>query len=309
MPHDSHSKPRQGFTLVELLVVIAIIGVLIALLLPAVQQAREAARRMQCTNNLKQMGLALHNHHDTYGVFPAGLKSVSNRDASGGSKDWANRHGLSWQTLVLPFIEQQSLYEEIRDENDNFDVYKDRFSWWTTGTNWGRVAIDGYMCPSCPMEEMNPNRSDNAKSNYKAVNGSMIPGDLGTDDAAYRTDASKFNGTFWLNSETSFRDMTDGTSNTVMVAEQDGAQKPRKATCWVGADRAKWVNTTLSPTSANPSYTINGSHSWAATGSLHPGGANFCRGDGSVVFIAETIDGTTYEALGTISGGEVTPGL
>jgi len=264
---------------------------------------------MQCTNNLKQMALALHNHHDTYGEFPAGLKSVSNRDASGAAKTWATKHALSWQTMILPQIEQVSLYEEIQNENDNFDVFRDRFEWWTTGTNWGRIPVDGYVCPSCPMEAMNPKRSNNAKSNYKAINGSNIPGNLGTDDAAYRTDSSKFNGTFWLNSATSFRDMTDGTSNTVIIAEQDGARKPRNATCWVGADRAQYINTTLCPTSSDPRYTINGSDQWTASGSLHPGGANFCRGDGSVVFIPETIDGTTFEALGTISGGEVTSGL
>ncbi|MFN3149498.1 DUF1559 domain-containing protein [Bremerella sp.] len=302
----SGAVSRRAFTLVELLVVIAIIGVLIALLLPAVQQAREAARRMQCTNNLKQMALALHNHHDTFGAFPSGLKSVSNRDQSGGTKAWADKHALSWQTMILPQIEQTSLFEEIQDENNNFDPFNSAFTWWTTGTNWGRIPVDGYMCPSCPMGDMNPKRSDNAKSNYKAICGSEIPNDLAASDADYNR---KFNGSFWLNSKTSFRDMTDGTSNTVIIAEQDGALKPRNATCWVGANRAQWINTTLCPTSANPSFTINGSNQWTAPGSLHPGGANFCRGDGSVAFVPETIDGTLYEGLGTVSGGEVASGL
>ncbi|UUO09001.1 DUF1559 domain-containing protein [Blastopirellula sp. J2-11] len=297
---------KSAFTLVELLVVIAIIGVLIALLLPAVQQARESARRMQCTNNLKQMGLGLHNHHDTFGNFPPGQMSVSNRDQAGAAKAWSDKNSLSWMVFVLPYIEQESLFQQIRDENDNFDVYLDRFSWWTTGTNWGQIAVDGFMCPSCPMPTANPHRKDNAKTNYKAILGTEYPDNLATDDAGYM---KKFSGTFWLNSETGFNDLTDGTSNTVFIGEQDGAEKPRRASCWVGSDKAHWLNNNLGSTSANPSFTINGSNAWGALGSMHPGGANFCRADGSVVFIPETIDGTVYESFGTRSGGEVTPSL
>ncbi|MFI4874719.1 MAG: DUF1559 domain-containing protein [Blastopirellula sp. JB062] len=297
---------RTAFTLVELLVVIAIIGVLIALLLPAVQQAREAARRMQCTNNLKQMALAMHNHHDTYGKFPPGQLSVSNYDAAGNSQTWHDTNSLSWQVFILPYVEQVSLYENLRDENDNFDVHLELFTWWTTGTNFGRIVIDGYKCPSCPMQDFNPHRKDNAKTNYKGILGNEYPDNLATDDSGYE---KTFSGSFWLNSETSFRDFTDGTSNTVFIGEQDGAEKPRRASCWVGSDSAHWLNNNLGSTSSRPNFTINGTDRWSALGSMHPGGANFARADGSVVFIPEVIDGVAYEGLGTVSGGELSPNL
>lgn len=114
---------KSGFTLVELLVVIAIIGVLIALLLPAVQAAREAARRMQCTNNLKQLGIGMHNHHDTKGLFPPGFRSISETNTSG---NWKTSHALGWCVFLLPFMEQNSLYEEtlgfIKSNNAAFTL-------------------------------------------------------------------------------------------------------------------------------------------------------------------------------------------
>ena len=139
MPHVRNSQ-FKGFTLVELLVVIAIIGVLIALLLPAVQQAREAARRIQCNNHLKQIGLSLHNYHDTFGTLPSLLIPPQDIRGSANQVDsWDPAWG--WQAFLLPFIEQTALHEQARIGQGSRPL--DHIASF-------RTAIDGYMCPSDP---------------------------------------------------------------------------------------------------------------------------------------------------------------
>jgi prepilin-type N-terminal cleavage/methylation domain-containing protein len=151
--------PSQlGFTLVELLVVIAIIGVLVALLLPAVQSAREAARRMQCTNNLKQQGLALHNFHDTNKAFPAADQEL------GTAPSLTPKWTCSWMTHILPYIEQQAVFQNYR-----FDK-----TWDDAQTNAAvggpiRTKIKSFMCPSAPAQNTRPFNSDRGNTDYSAT--------------------------------------------------------------------------------------------------------------------------------------------
>ncbi|MEW4452270.1 DUF1559 domain-containing protein [Bremerella sp. JC817] len=280
---------RRGFTLVELLVVIAIIGVLVALLLPAVQQARETARRMQCTNNLKQMGVALHNYHDTFLAFPIGQLKHNHF-----GNDW---DPTVWSAAILPFMEQQTVYERIQQEwaarNWEFDRGSDGV---------GATVIQAYVCPADPgPEKQQEYHQDMAKSNYKGCLGSSLPAD---NDYARST----VNGMFGTNFSTQMRDVIDGTSNTICVGEVDSAKNltGRYATCWVGTDHVGWHDRALGL--ADDAYPINkfgGSRPYRAYGSFHVGGANFLMVDGSVRFMPDVISGTLYEAFGTIAGGEV----
>jgi len=241
---------RSAFTLVELLVVIAIIGVLVALLLPAVQAAREAARRSQCVNNLKQLGLTTHNYHDTYRNFPAGHNN-------------AGTYAWGWGTFILPFMEQGNLFDQL-NPNVRTGQYPDTVP---TGTNIYNTPIDAFVCPSDPGEDVNPHYRNFSKSNYPPSN-MMFPAGIGN--------------------ELSFRSITDGTSNTIMVGER--GLEFNRAALWIGRStsdaaaygRAGWpINT---PIEGDPNCRR---HSW---GSSHPGGANFGMADGGVRFLAETIE-------------------
>ncbi len=273
---------RHAFTLVELLVVIAIIGVLVALLLPAVQAAREAARRSSCTNNLKQIGLALHNHANTYNDrLPEGYEGTGK---------------YAWSTFILPFIEQGSAY-------DKTDIR-------TSETYSGSAAevlaaeLDLFRCPSDPGPDTNPFWNNLPTSNYPS-NRSLfynVPGD---------TDINRnLKGT-------KLAEITDGLSNTIFVGERDGMQNV--AAIFIGHDRAfaSVVGDSLWPINTNieqpykdepdPSSlsSVDPDNKRSTFTSLHPGGALFLLGDGSVRFVAETIEstpdsitpGTTYENL------------
>ncbi|MCC9609264.1 DUF1559 domain-containing protein [Blastopirellula sp. JC732] len=302
------SQSRRGFTLVELLVVIAIIGVLIALLLPAVQQAREAARRMQCSNNLKQQGLALHNYHDVFQSFPPG---------------YVTPNRISWQAMILPQLEQTGLNDQLAaagaftaDSADSAKpVWHNNPAIVSAGaTPLAQTVIQAYICPSDPSDELNTKlRSDDstnpgqyAKSNY-----------VGTYTAAFYNSAGTKtedrNAMFYANSKRNFRDMIDGTSNTLVVAER-GTVSNYVGSLWIGwhdlepgrttGDRWFMGHVRINRLSNDTQYPINGTIGHAASSS-HPGGAQFLFGDGAVHFIGETVDVRTYSALGTINGGEV----
>ncbi|MEM7454122.1 MAG: DUF1559 domain-containing protein [Planctomycetota bacterium] len=324
-----NDRTKRGFTLVELLVVIAIIGILIGMLLPAVQQVREAARRVDCSNKIRQLALGMHNYESSFEQFPSGMKS---RDLTiHDPEDSLFRHGLNWGCLVLPQIEQENQYDFVSELSDRLQTPK----WWggTPWTDHAKNVQSIFLCPSDVMGDFNTVRAnDHAKSNYVGICGHKLDRDLNQiTDLNQVTDSSgavstaeeqysiEFPGILFVNSRTSHGDIRDGSSNTFLLGERDGAlmgvdsggtERTRGASTWCGANRVGWMNQCLAPTSSDPRFTINSAvvgnqERWYAVTSQHPGGATFARADGSVDFINENINGLTYEALGTKAGGEV----
>ena len=281
-------RRSRGFTLIELLVVIAIIAILIALLLPAVQQAREAARRTQCKNNLKQIGLALHNYHDIYNTFPIGAQVAG-----------ANEEMWGWGASILPQIEQQNLFNELGvGDRRMSDVLADanlRVSLQTT--------LEPFICPSDPAGplmsggQLNGGSGRNMRGNGGApaafrVAKSNYIGNCGYNDVN-RQNANGKRGVFQVGDNYKMRDIIDGTSNTIAVGE-------RTTFCASGS----WAGN-RNPTGGGPQgadYTLgrvsipinigdNRNH-WCTEGfdSAHTGGAQFLFCDGSVHFLSENID-------------------
>ena len=196
---SSRSRP-SGFTLIELLVVISIIGVLIALLLPAVQRAREAARRIQCVNNLKQMGLALHSYQDAYGCLPSGY-------TYGPGFTWG---GFGWATMILPGVEQKSLFNAA-----NFD----QPLWSDANTTVATTAINFYLCPSDETSQGNFLVRNPYRYAMASYVGSFGPGDLDKDLVSDIV-SEDLRGLFSRNSCTRFAEVTDGLSQTLAVGER-----------------------------------------------------------------------------------------
>ena len=305
------SKHKKGFTLVELLVVIAIIGILIGMLLPAVQQVRESARRSSCSNNMRQLALGLTGYRSTFEHFPSGNMSSRNL-----SFDRAiTSHGINWSCLILPYIEQQAQYDNVFEESNGFSFLNDAFN-----SAEGENVLPIYICPSCPMADINPIRNPDrhAKSNYVGIWGTNV-GASGTDytqvvpngDTVY--DDSIHNGIMFLDSEISLNDIKDGVSNTFVLGERDGAPitptLTREAATWLGSRQANWQNQSLGPCSSQADLIINSvvsnnNNRFASISSQHTGGANFARADGTVQFVSEMVDGIAYEAMATRSGGE-----
>ncbi len=291
------NEDRRGFTLVELLVVIAIIGILIALLLPAVQAAREAARRAQCSNNLKQIGLALHNYHDTYKTFPSGWF-------------WTGATGeetYSWATLILPYLEQDAIHEQMK-VNRAFFCHNLQTLTSAELANLKAAAetpLDVFMCPSDDgyqgaglvhngRDFRNGNNVtalgwgewDPAVSNYPGVAGHRR-----NDSAAQNS------GVFYGNSSVKIAKIRDGTSNTFCVGERD-TYDCRSAT-WVGVSNPggngqRGINQATGHSEAPinaPAPPWNG-NALCGDGfsSYHPGGAQFLLCDGSTRMVSETIN-------------------
>ncbi len=322
--HDSQTyvataslKPRsKGFTLVELLVVIAIIGILIGLLLPAVQAVRSAARRMQCSNNLKQIGLAMHNYHGAFGKLPYGSGSCctpANPEAYGGI----------WTTMILPYLEQKALYDKI-----DFNLHHMQLP-----TEIVETVIPGYACPADAggaetildgrfsrdnpakamglwyTASMGPTRPDSCPlcpaGDTPSPNNYCCQGNNFGTNAGYGYPVGNSVGMFGrYHNSIRIEDVLDGTANTFMVGET----LPRHCT-FISAFA---VNFNVSPTTI-PINTMEddrgkGSTLWWLTSgfkSRHAGGANFVMADGSVHFVMESIDFRLYNELGTRAGGEV----
>jgi prepilin-type N-terminal cleavage/methylation domain-containing protein len=309
------TRQRTGFTLVELLVVIAIIGILVALLLPAVQAARESARRTQCSNNMKQIGLALHNYHESFQKFPYG---------------WDNR-GVGWTLHLLPFVELNSIYSTIHFQESGPGN-------WDSGSE-NQVAcetvIPVYRCPSMPLDEhVDYNGiAGRVPGSYRGCSGSqsssddastiVIPGSTSLENI-------KQNGVFYACSSVRFPDVSDGTSNTIFVGEsrtdpdfsKDGQGmdfwyigSPQADPCACdggtgGTEFTEFVGSTLAPMNAvQKRPEISGVLMELGFGSYHVSGAQFLMGDGNVRFIPDTIDSTVYLGLGSVNGSEVVSGF
>jgi prepilin-type N-terminal cleavage/methylation domain-containing protein/prepilin-type processing-associated H-X9-DG protein len=289
------TAPRPaGFTLIELLVVIAIIGILIALLLPAVQKVREAANRASCTNNLKQMGLALHNYHDSFETFPPGHLDI----------DSNNHH--SWVPFILPYLEQDNLYKQY-----TFDVSWDQAPN-DAGTN--QHEIKTLLCPSAP-----PNRKG---TNGRGINDYPAINDVGHPNTFIqplpKTDKS-FVGILGKNVYRRIAEVTDGTSNTLLLAEDAGRNQHWRMGQQVSnpgrAANGGWANPSdnivlkgYDPTSDSvPGPCAINCINEQEVYSFHPGGANVLTADGSVHFLRESVDINTLAHLITRAGGEVVP--
>lgn len=328
----------SGFTLIELLVVIAIIAILIGLLLPAVQKIREAARRMQCSNNLKQYGLAIHNYHDVNNELPPGGKmgyipaNGQNRDYipdGWQTGDWGSDQG-SWQVYILPFMEQDNMFKQI---NVRWNVQN------SVGIGIGNVPAPARRIKylRCPSDDWRP---DVSATNYVGSLGPQCVTSNGgcSQDSPYMAycNGNNFNppygyltspdhGNSWWNNDIrglfnrlgaqmNFSAASDGLSNTIMVGET--LPKEHDHLNW-----AQWWNynggnshcSTIIPinfpitqdgcgTTTKPG-SQNWSYSWGFK-SRHSGGANFLFGDGAVRFLRESIDHKTYQLLGCRNDGQ-----
>jgi prepilin-type N-terminal cleavage/methylation domain-containing protein/prepilin-type processing-associated H-X9-DG protein len=314
---------RSGFTLIELLVVIAIIGVLIALLLPAVQSAREAARRVQCTNNLKQIGLALHGYHDQFNVFPPGYLTLWGANAIHGAPHPVSADtGPGWSgfSQVLPQLEQGPLYASL---NMNLPC------WSPANSTGARTSLSVFLCPSSSVgdrtfEVVNQGRTRLAtfgRSHYV-----LNAGSLNVWDQPFANLTSLAYGPFFRNSATTVARVSDGLSNSVFVSEHSPVLSDKT---WVGivpdavvCPRPNWAfsdpecdyaaallqyHTGPSPNEDPPIiHPPNGPFGHVdQVYAEHPGGANVLLGDGSVRFAKASINPLVWVALHTIARNEV----
>jgi prepilin-type N-terminal cleavage/methylation domain-containing protein/prepilin-type processing-associated H-X9-DG protein len=329
---------RRGFTLIELLVVIAIIGVLIGLLLPAVQKVREAAGRMSCSNNLHQIGVALHHYHNDKGVFPPGYTDGNTDPNSTPDNDVGP--GWGWAAYLLPYVEQDSLFKQIDftqpvGKGNNVAV--------------SQVPVRLYQCPSdgfiqdtFPVYDStftNPIATV-ASANYVGCNGWLecFSGAGGNPQPGSGADglSGGFGGSgvglFWRNSRTKMASVKDGLSNTIFVGERSSDHSPATWTGAIAGGRCPaWMATQPpSPYSIPPGLPYdnadfgeafvlshgNATHVPSADFpifdpdtfySMHTHGANFLFGDGSVHFLTSSINPYTFQYLCTIAGGEAFP--
>lgn len=301
-----------GFTLVELLVVIAIIGILVGLLLPAVQAAREAARRMQCSNNLKQIGLALHNYASAHNRFPPGIvqQQADPQFVVGGTvNNPVNAtESWGWGAFLLPFIEQTALYEQAGIGRGQLLQ--------NVASTFALTKISSYRCPTDTAPDVRVNVGFTvrfgpwATSNYKANCSHAVCGISGSTGMFWRSNAPGEGGT---PSNIGFSQLTDGTSNTIAVGEiawirrlSTGVELRHQAAVWAGCvqgQQGNCVDDVLASGRAAINHTNNNSDQLAESfSSLHTGGANFVFADGSVHFLSQNIE---YITNGVSNGSAV----
>lgn len=310
-------KTNHGFTLIELLVVIAIIAILVALLLPAVQQAREAARRSSCKNNMKQIGLALHNYHDVYTTFPVGAIF----SAKG-----------NWRVSLLPYLEQAPAYDQINFVTGNF-----RGNSYAGNDVFKTLRVPGYRCPSSThamATTTGNNSAQGMKIDYVGMAGATpAPGGSTACGTSTRYGGNIYcdNGLLAGNSIFKMRDVTDGTSNTIIVAEQSGLVNNTDMRAnyyggWLGINQGTFRKpSTVSGSddywgagTTSLRYPINSSWKSGAPGgannpydgstiinSFHTGGIHVALTDGSIRFISENLDFTLLTLLCVRNDGQV----
>lgn len=318
----------RGFTLIELLVVIAIIAILIALLLPAVQQAREAARRTQCKNNLKQLGLACHNYHDTFTKLPINRMSNRNIGTNYMTATWGS---VGWLAMTLPYIDQAPVYNLINfSEATGCTNNECIISNGASANNLAarRTVISAFMCASNPQQAKQTNGSgggddwgsglDGGRTDYVGNMGWMHAGHRDCPQGIY---AGNFQGAAWADaSDTSImagcngvigwqfcvglRDITDGTSTTMMILEDHHWQNKSNPAVsfgdnlWMGPYA---IHSTKMPINWDPQGDFR-CDQWS---SIHTGGAHGLLADGSVRFVSENVAWQIRQALGTRGAGEV----
>jgi prepilin-type N-terminal cleavage/methylation domain-containing protein len=328
----------RGFTLIELLVVIAIIAILIALLLPAVQQARESARRTQCRNNMKQLGLALHNYHDTFNLFPPAHIRAFDETGPTAASGW---RGWSVHAMILPYIDQSPVYNQL-----NFNFRFDH----PNSTAARRTKLAAFLCPS---DRPFPGSAETGNNNYA--------GSMGPSLGQYVTPIGVRQGLFNFDIVTRMGDVTDGTSNTVAMSEQlvgdndsttvvpgdvvrgiafagavnkptagdlntygnaclTASQPPAAATHhshngreWaIGMPAQTLFNTAATPNWRFPNCQICPGCGWMDSQGIfparskHTGGVHCLMTDGAVKFVSDNIDLALWQNVGSTRGGETT---
>ncbi len=308
------STRRTGFTLIELLVVIAIIAILIALLLPAVQQAREAARRTQCKNNLKQLGLALHNYHDTFNRFPPG--TISRSGSRFGGPEWPY-----FLHFLLPNMDQTAVYNELSSDWGRPAPWINAAAWPVTL----RGALGALQCPSDGLGgavKMSGGSVPLPSSNYLGFFSGVNDGQTHLDALPTRT-------VFGVNRGAGFRDILDGSSNTMVIAEYlTGTSDDWRGWFYTNRAGAQYMHATNPPNSKAPDNLLaypaactastnlplmnlpcvpdgNTDNNFATSRSRHVGGSQVLLGDGAIRFVSENISLTTWQNLAWMADGNV----
>jgi prepilin-type N-terminal cleavage/methylation domain-containing protein/prepilin-type processing-associated H-X9-DG protein len=312
---------RKGFTLIELLVVISIIGILVALLLPAVQKVRDAAARMQCSNNLKQLGLAAQNYHTTNNVLCPAVNLPGTYAYAGGtgpSPPIGNNTGESLFEFLLPYVDQEPLYNVL-----NFTGYNSQYLNCLGNTSAGATIVKTYLCPADRAPAQVPYTSG-ANTYYFGAN--TYVGNPGTVGFYYTSMTN--DGVFYINSSVKMIDIIDGTSNTFMFGERQrvdanfdavytGASNIEVHSGWAWANEypgydylggaVQPINWMFPPVATDPGYVYEDQR-YSVYGSSHSQGANFCFCDGSVKFLLNNTPQLILQYLSTRASGEIISG-
>jgi len=330
-------RPGRGFTLVELLVVIAIIGILVSLLLPAVQAAREAARRAQCLNNLKQLGIALHNYNSAMGTFPTGQYVKRSPGRNCGDAGWdgvciSNLPHLTFMIWMYAYIEEGNTFDRMDPDGHTGDA-----PWYDAwGTDVLESIVPTFTCPSdgIGVNPFNPPSQNHisrfAKGNYHGVFSGDTMRDVGFDIAGSNSRFYKpeRRAVFGVNRWTRIKDIVDGTSKTMVMSELTDGAADMRGYIWETNAAGGAIFTLHPPNTSIPDIVNGWNNDWCPPGSdqpennrpcvkgdfldttgaarsMHPGGVQALLVDGSVRFVEETIDNGTWRRLAGMMDGEI----